>query len=152
MMMRAVLLLVLTLSTYISAAVHECKVNEIIGCYYDGDGVRILDHTISLNDPNNDLEYCADACANAGYGNSTDLIGVEYGVQCFCGHTFDTTHGPLKTYNISQCNVLKCPGSVPLPGEGKIIIIMFILIWGFYYLLLLHGCILSTYYRSRILW
>ena len=108
------LLILTTLVTHATPA-EFCKVQSIVGCYADAAQHRILPHQTSIQSTTLTLESCAAQCAADGYGNSTDLIGVEFGSQCFCGHVFDPKQN-LTQYNISICHVMKCPGN-PLPGE-----------------------------------
>ena len=109
------LLILTTLITHATPA-EFCKVQSIVGCYADAAQHRILPHQTSIQSTTLTLESCAAQCAADGYGNSTDLIGVEFGSQCFCGHAFDPNQN-LTQYNISICQAIKCPGSKSLPGE-----------------------------------
>merc|ERR1712072_993454 len=91
-----------------------CKVTKQVGCYQDG-GDRptsskpdILAHEATSGtkgSPSNSKENCVVMCRMDGYGGD-DLVGVEYGTQCFCGHGF-----AVKQPHPSQkCN-RKCPGN-----------------------------------------
>lgn len=111
------LVLLFTLLVPFTHASYVCTVASVVGCYGDSAIKRILSHqTSSPSSSSLTLETCATQCAQDGYYLTSDLIGVEFGTQCFCGHSFATTP---TSHNISECQVLQCPGSKTLPGEKK---------------------------------
>merc|ERR1712232_344216 len=93
-----------------------CHVTQQLGCYQDGGddptpsnpAILAVEATQgAAGSPSNTKEKCAAMCRVLGYGDD-DLIGVEYGVQCFCGHGFEVKQ-PQKKDDVN-CN-MKCSGN-----------------------------------------
>ena len=100
-----------------SFSVTTCTFSKDIGCYVDGgDAARILNTTASHSSSENSLEWCASQCSGLGFADG-DLVGVEYGNQCFCGKAFAPGHEHPPIAPATKCEVTKCPGSHALPGE-----------------------------------
>jgi hypothetical protein len=106
---RAVLLLGSCICCFGSGA----EAATALGCYNDTDTSRTL--AFSANDQaciptegGNDQESCRKLCCSAGFGGPTDLMGVEYGCQCFCGHQLDHTPAKLPA---TDCQAMQCPGN-----------------------------------------
>ena len=83
-----------------------------LGCYTDTDTVRSLNYSASAEncmptEGGNSLESCARLCCAAGFKAPADLMGVEYGCQCFCGHRLQ--NNPSKRSD-AECNTIPCPG------------------------------------------
>jgi len=69
-----------------------------IGCYAD-QAERAFELTMPAitSEVPNAIEYCRDLC----YGQQKQYFGLQYGIECFCGDSYDT-YGPLEE---SSCNV-----------------------------------------------
>jgi hypothetical protein len=70
-----------------------CTVGAYKGCFVDTAAVRVLNFTAAFGTQPSDFptmsrETCAQACCAAGFVGDDVLVGVEYAVQCFCGHGF----------------------------------------------------------------
>lgn len=99
---------------YRSVPMPTCRVTKQVGCYQDG-GDRpissnpdVLAHEATSGaegSPSNSKENCAAMCRMDGYGDD-DLVGVEFGTQCFCGNGF-----AVKQPQPSQECSMKCPGN-----------------------------------------
>eukprot|EP00911_Craspedida_sp_UC1_P002269 UC1_evm1s1722 len=99
LLLQLLLLLLLTACVTLSLALEkvtsttppaQCSVTTTKGCYVDSANARVLPYQAHFcGHPNEDAmtrEKCAELCCAAGYNNATDLVGVEYGCQCYCGH------------------------------------------------------------------
>jgi hypothetical protein len=95
----------------------QCSVSQYIGCVVDTAQHRVLNVTAAFGTqtsdfPTMDRETCAQACCALGYVGTDVLVGVEYGVQCFCGRGFAGPQPPNAT--AGACS-MACPGN---PGES----------------------------------
>ncbi|KAH6680685.1 WSC domain-containing protein [Halenospora varia] len=72
-----------------------------IGCYTEGNGARALTGKSTYDYPTMTLEKCAAACTGFTYW------GVEYGGECYCGNTLDSTSTLASS---SDCSFI-CPGN-----------------------------------------
>ncbi len=92
-----------------------CTVSTYKGCFADTAAARVLNFTAAFGTQPSDLphmsrETCAQACCAAGFIGDDVLVGVEFAVQCFCGHGFS---GGVTPPASSGCQA-HCPGN---PGE-----------------------------------
>eukprot|EP00935_MAST-01C_sp_MAST-1C-sp1_P001344 g1344.t1 len=91
----------------------DCTVTRELGCFEDGfprGTPRLLPVRACGPDCktfNNTHANCAYACFKKGYTAPTDLIGLEFGSQCSCGHGFN--HTPVAEPS-ANCN-MSCPGN-----------------------------------------
>ena len=89
----------------------ECFITAQLGCFEDTAEHRILNFTAAFGTHTSDFptmsyETCAQACCAANFNGGDVLVGVEYGVQCYCGHGFAVANPPKST----ACRT-KCPGN-----------------------------------------
>ena len=109
------IMLPLALLAAAAATAHRgaAGVIEPLGCYNDTAQVRALgysaaDQACTPASGGNSFESCARLCCDAGYTAATDLMGVEYGCQCFCGHAL--ANGPARL-PAAECSKMPCPGN-----------------------------------------
>ncbi|KAL0929910.1 WSC domain-containing protein-like protein 5 [Colletotrichum truncatum] len=72
------------------------------GCYTEARGVRALSNASYFNNAMT-VELCASVCSNYAW------FGVEYGRECYCGNTINTSSGSAPT-SLSECS-FPCPGN-----------------------------------------
>eukprot|EP00299_Pterocystis_sp_00344_P008133 c2962_g1_i1.p1 GENE.c2962_g1_i1~~c2962_g1_i1.p1 ORF type:complete len:853 (-),score=180.57 c2962_g1_i1:68-2626(-) len=88
----------------------DCQLDTVIGCYSDfEDGKRLLLYEASAGDDQMTQNKCAQLC----FLNSYILSGVEDGIQCFCGNSFNPDASPT-VENMSECQ-LPCGGNSSQP-------------------------------------
>lgn len=85
-----------------------------VGCYHDPNSPRDLAGPFLTVGNLNSPQYCANVCGAAGY----QFAGVEFAIQCFCGHSIEST--AVKADD-SQCST-PCPAdSSQTCGGGNMI-------------------------------
>ena len=91
---------------------NECSVVKQLGCFADSADHRALKHvaffgTKSSQAPTFSRETCAQKCCADGFHGPDVLVGVEFGVQCFCGNGWASGTAPAAS---TGCRT-KCPGN-----------------------------------------
>ncbi|PNP38530.1 glycosyl hydrolase family 3 N terminal domain-containing protein [Trichoderma gamsii] len=85
-----------------------------VGCYHDPNSPRDLAGPFLTVGNLNSPQYCANVCGAAGY----QFAGVEFAIQCFCGHSIEST---AEKADDSQCST-PCPAdSSKTCGGGNMI-------------------------------
>merc|ERR1719272_1373080 len=89
----------------------SCSVTQELGCFTDNNTARLLPHNANgypwsgngrlpypKDVPTMTRELCAEYCCGAGWADpagypppGSAVVGVEFGGQCWCGHSFDAT-------------------------------------------------------------
>lgn len=72
-----------------------------MGCYVDTTNPRALSGAVYYDSAKMTIEECSTSCSRFQY------FGVEYGYECYCGNTIDTSSVPATT---SDCS-FACPGN-----------------------------------------
>ncbi|PTB38007.1 uncharacterized protein TrAFT101_011886 [Trichoderma asperellum] len=92
---------------------YEAQISYV-GCYHDPNSPRDLAGPFLTVGNLNSPQYCANVCGAAGY----QFAGVEFTIQCFCGHRIEST--AIKA-DESQCSS-PCPAdSSKICGGGNMI-------------------------------
>ena len=111
--MAPVVQLLLLLAVWLPRAVDAFGSPSLLGCFNNTAQARVLAYaanaqTCTPASGTNSLESCARLCCAAGFTAPTDLMGVEYGCQCYCGHALANNPAKLPA---AECSKMPCPGN-----------------------------------------